>query len=196
MLLFLLFFSLKNFILVSESPSFPKRCISTFMRRLCGILIYLLSMIAIQVDAFIALPGGYGTMEELLEITTWYVILAISKLLFVKDWTLLKQVLLGKIIFDFTYKYINLVNLVIWFLKAHLVRYNYIFIQNDIGFHCRNMIYWYRIVFRRNLYFQQLDWYPVREKLVNMLKRRVLMRYVLVNIRSINVFQGTVKASH
>ena len=55
------------------------------MRRLCGILIYLLSMIAIQVDAFIALPGGYGTMEELLEITTWYVILAISKLLFVKD---------------------------------------------------------------------------------------------------------------
>lgn len=62
-------------------------------------------MIAIQVDAFIALPGGYGTMEELLEITTWYVILAISKLWYVKDWTLLKQVLLGKIIFDFTQKY-------------------------------------------------------------------------------------------
>ena len=152
MLLFLLFFSLKN--LVSKCPSFPKRCISTFMRRLCGILIHLLSMIAIQVDAFIALPGGYGTMEELLEITTWYVILAISKLLYVKEWTLLKQVLLGKIIFDFIH--INLVNIVIWFLKAHLVKYNYIFIQNDIAFHWRNMIYWYRIVFRRNLYFQQL----------------------------------------
>ena len=54
------------------------------MWRLCGILVHLVSMIAIQVDAFIALPGGYGTMEELLEITTWYVISAILDLLFVK----------------------------------------------------------------------------------------------------------------
>lgn len=81
-------------------------------------------MIAIQVDAFIALPGGYGTMEELLEITTWYVISAILDLLFVKYWAYLKQALLGKIIFDFTHKYINLVNFVIWFLKTHVVKYN------------------------------------------------------------------------
>ena len=59
-------------------------CFDEFMWRLCGILVHLVSMIAIQVDAFIALPGGYGTMEELLEITTWYVISAILDLLFVK----------------------------------------------------------------------------------------------------------------
>lgn len=29
-------------------------------------------MMAEKVDAFIALPGGFGTMEELLEIITWY----------------------------------------------------------------------------------------------------------------------------
>ncbi|KAK2651633.1 hypothetical protein Ddye_011489 [Dipteronia dyeriana] len=29
------------------------------------------SEMAKQADAFIALPGGYGTMEELLEVITW-----------------------------------------------------------------------------------------------------------------------------
>ena len=29
--------------------------------------------VLIQADAFIALPGGFGTMEELVEMITWYV---------------------------------------------------------------------------------------------------------------------------